>query len=60
VLVVAVGAVGADHIFLGAEGIFGLEHVLMGSVCEEVLRHANRTAVMVGGRPEGEGLEAGA
>ena len=30
----------------------GLEHVLIGSVSEEVLRHANRTVLVVGGHPE--------
>ncbi len=49
----------ADPIFLDDEGISGLEHALMGSVCEEALRHANRTALVVRGRPEGEGLEEG-
>ena len=31
--------VGADPIVLGAEGMSGLEHALIGSVSEEVLRH---------------------
>jgi len=60
VFVAAVEEVGADPIFLGAEDIFGLEHALMGSVCEEALRYANRTALVVRGRPEGEGPGAGA
>jgi nucleotide-binding universal stress UspA family protein len=59
VFVAAVEEVGADPIFLGAEDISGLEHALMGGVCEEALRHANRTALVVRGRPEGEGLEEG-
>jgi adenosyl cobinamide kinase/adenosyl cobinamide phosphate guanylyltransferase len=45
--------VGADPIFLGAEGTTGLEHAaLIGSVSEEALRHANRTVLVVGGHPE--------
>jgi nucleotide-binding universal stress UspA family protein len=44
---------GADPIVLGAEGMSGLEHALIGSVSEEVLRHANRTVLVVGGHPEG-------
>lgn len=57
--VAAVEEVGAAPIFLGAEDISGLERALMGSVCEEALRHANRTALVVRGGPEGEGLEEG-
>jgi nucleotide-binding universal stress UspA family protein len=49
----------ADPIVLGAEGMSGLEHVLIGSVSEEVLRHANRTVLVVGGRPEGGGAKSG-
>jgi nucleotide-binding universal stress UspA family protein len=59
VFVAAVGEVGADPIFLAAEDISRLGHALMGSVCEEALRHANRTALVVRERPEGEGLEEG-
>jgi nucleotide-binding universal stress UspA family protein len=44
---------GADPIVLGAEGMSKLEHALVGSVSEEVLRHANRTVLVVGGHPEG-------
>jgi nucleotide-binding universal stress UspA family protein len=44
--------VGADPIFLGAEGMTGLEHAFIGSVSEEALRHANRTVLVVGGHPE--------
>ena len=56
--------VGADPIILGAEGMSRLEHVLIGSVSEDVLRHANRTVIVVGGHPddgssEGENPEAG-
>ena len=51
--------VGADPIVLGAEGMSGLEHVLIGSVSEEELRHANRTVLVVGGRPEGGSAKRG-
>jgi nucleotide-binding universal stress UspA family protein len=44
--------VGADTIFLGAEGMSRLEHALVGSVAEKALRRANRTVVVVGGHPE--------
>jgi nucleotide-binding universal stress UspA family protein len=44
---------GADPVFLGAEGMSKLEHALIGSVSEEVLRLANRTVLVVGGHPEG-------
>jgi nucleotide-binding universal stress UspA family protein len=43
---------GADPIFLGAEGMTKLEHALIGSVSEEALRRANRTVLVVGGHPE--------
>jgi nucleotide-binding universal stress UspA family protein len=49
----------ADPIFFGDEGMSGLEHALMGSVCEEALRHANTTALVIGGHPDGEGPEEG-
>ena len=49
--------VGADPIVLGAEGMSGLEHALIGSVSEEVLRHANRTVLVVGGHPRGRKRE---
>jgi nucleotide-binding universal stress UspA family protein len=49
----------ADPIVLGAEGVSGLEHVLIGSVSEEVLRHANRTVLVVGGHPEGGSAKSG-
>ena len=42
----------ADAIVLGEEGMTGLEHAFIGSVSEEVLRHANRTVLVVGGHPE--------
>jgi nucleotide-binding universal stress UspA family protein len=51
--------VGADPIVLGAEGMSGLEHALIGSVSEEVLRHANRTVLVVGGHPEGASAKSG-
>jgi nucleotide-binding universal stress UspA family protein len=44
--------VGADPIFLGAEGMGRLEHAFIGSVSEEALRRANRTVIVVGGHPE--------
>jgi nucleotide-binding universal stress UspA family protein len=44
--------VSADPIFLGAEGMTGLEHTFIGSVSEEALRRANRTVIVVGGHPE--------
>jgi len=44
--------VGADPAFLGAKGMSRLEHAFIGSVSEEVLRHANRIVLVVGGHPE--------
>jgi nucleotide-binding universal stress UspA family protein len=52
-ILAAAEELGADPIFLGAEGMSGLEHAFIGSVSEEVLRNANRTVVVVGGHPEG-------
>jgi nucleotide-binding universal stress UspA family protein len=43
-----------ELIVLGSEGKSRMEHTLLGSVSEEVLRHANRTVLVVGGHPEGE------
>lgn len=43
---------GADPVFLGAESMSKLEHALIGSVSEKVLRRANRTVLLVGGHPE--------
>jgi nucleotide-binding universal stress UspA family protein len=43
---------GADPIFVGAEGMSRMEHAFIGSVSEEVLRHANRTVIVVGGHPD--------
>lgn len=43
---------GAEPVVLGSEGKSTLAHALIGSVSEEVLRHANRTVLVVGGRPE--------
>src|SRR5215211_4693788 len=51
--------VGADPIVLGAKGMSGLEHALIGSVSEEVLHHANRTVLVVGGHPEGASAKSG-
>ena len=51
--------VDADPIVLGTEGMSGLEHALIGSVSEEVLRHANRTVLVVGGHPEGGSAKSG-
>ncbi|MBA2375829.1 MAG: universal stress protein [Rubrobacteraceae bacterium] len=44
--------VDADPVILGAEGKSRMEHALIGSVSEEVLRRANRTVLIVGGHPE--------
>ena len=54
VIVAAADEIGADPIVLGSQGKSRMEHALLGSVSEEVLRHANRTVLVVGGRPEGE------
>lgn len=51
--------VGADPIVLGAKGMSGLEHALIGSVSEEVLHHANRTVLVVGEHPEGASAKSG-
>ncbi len=53
-IVAAAEELGTDPIVLGTEGKSRIEHVLLGSVSEEVLRHANRTVLVVGGHPEGE------
>ncbi len=58
-ILAAAEEVEADPIVLGAEGMSSLEHVLIGSVSEEVLRHANRTVLVVGGHPEGGGAKSG-
>src|SRR5215218_8531491 len=50
---------GADPVVLGSEGMSGLEHALIGSVSEEVLRHANRAVLVVGGHPEGGSAKSG-
>jgi nucleotide-binding universal stress UspA family protein len=52
--IVAAEEIGADLIVLGSEGKSRMEHALLGSVSEEVLRHANRNVLVVGGHPEGE------
>jgi nucleotide-binding universal stress UspA family protein len=53
VIIAVAEELGADPIVLGSEGMSGLEHALIGSISEEVLRHANRTVLVVGGHPEG-------
>jgi nucleotide-binding universal stress UspA family protein len=53
-IVAAAEEIGADPIVLGSQGKSRMEHALLGSVSEEVLRYANRTVLVVGGRPEGE------
>ena len=53
-IIAAAGEIGADPIVLGSEGKSRMEHTLLGSVSEEVLRHANRTVLVVGGHLEGE------
>jgi len=58
-IIAAAEEVGADPIVLGSEGTSRLEHALIGSVTEEVLRNADRNVLVVGGHPEGEGLEEG-
>ncbi|MDQ3791147.1 MAG: universal stress protein [Actinomycetota bacterium] len=57
VIVAAAEEIGADPIVLGSEGKSRMEHALLGSVSEEVLRHANRTVLVVGGHPEGESAQ---
>jgi len=52
--------VGADYIEMGANGASRLEHVLFGSVAEEVSRCADRGVILVGGKrtePQLAGLE---
>lgn len=44
------GDVGADYVLMGAEGTSRLGNALFGSVSEEVLRHADRTVLLVGGK----------
>ena len=48
-IIAAAEELGADPIVLGSEGTSRLEHALIGSVTEEVLRHAKRTVLVVGG-----------
>ena len=55
VIVAAAEEIGADPIVLGSEGKSRMEHALLGSISEEVLRHANRTVLVVGGRRDGIG-----
>ncbi len=42
--------VGADYVLMGAEGASWLGNALFGSVSEEVLRRADRTVLLVGGK----------
>jgi nucleotide-binding universal stress UspA family protein len=42
--------VGADYVLMGAEGASRLSNALFGSVSEEVLRRADRTVLLVGGK----------
>jgi nucleotide-binding universal stress UspA family protein len=58
-ILAAAEEVGADPIVLGAEGKSRMEHALIGSVSGEVLRHANRTVLVVGGHPEDGSPESG-
>ena len=53
-IIAAAEELGANPIVVGSEGESRMEHALLGSVSEEVLRHANWTVVVVGGHPEGE------
>jgi nucleotide-binding universal stress UspA family protein len=53
-IVAAAEEIGADPIVLGSQGKSRMEHALLGSVSEEVLRHANRTVLVVGRHPEEE------
>ncbi len=57
-IIAAAEELGADPIVLGSEGKSRMEHTLIGSVSEEVLRHANRTVLVVGGHPEDGSSEA--
>ncbi len=42
--------VGADYIVMGAEGMSRLESIIIGNVAQEVLRQADRTVLLVGGK----------
>ena len=42
--------VGADYVIMGAEGSSRLGNALFGNVSEEVLRRADRTVILVGGK----------
>ena len=42
--------VGADYVIMGAEGSSRLGNAFFGSVSEEVLRRADRTVLLVGGK----------
>jgi nucleotide-binding universal stress UspA family protein len=45
----------AAVIVVGARGLSGLQHVLLGSVSEKVVRHADRPVLVMHPRPEGTG-----
>jgi nucleotide-binding universal stress UspA family protein len=60
VIIAAAEELEADPVVLGSEGKSRMEHALIGSVSEEVLRHANRTVLVVGGYHEdGRGRKPG-
>ncbi len=42
--------VGADYIVMSAEGMSRLENIVVVNVAQEVLKHADRTVLLVGGR----------
>jgi hypothetical protein len=42
--------VGADYIVMSAEGMSRLEDIVVVNVAQEVLKHADRTVLLVGGR----------
>ncbi len=42
--------VGADYIVMGTEGMSRLESIMIGNVAQEVLRNAERTVLLVGGK----------
>jgi nucleotide-binding universal stress UspA family protein len=42
---------GADYIVMGTEGKSRLESLMVGNVAQDVLRNAERTVLLVGGRP---------
>lgn len=40
----------AGHIVMGTEGMSRLESIMIGNVAQEVLRNAERTVLLVGGK----------